>query len=295
MSEKRTFVSVFRFLTVLGIAIFSAVSVSAEIPAKPKMLKAPVVGHRGHSAIAPENTMSAVIQAIKTGANGCEIDVYRTTDGVVVLSHDDNLKRCGGGNVALKTSTLADLQKCDVSYPQKFGDKFKGERVPTMDSVIQVLKKSRKCIPVVEIKQDGIEEDVLKVLQKHNMVKRSIIIAFSANVCKKMRELDKDICIAWLVSRAKEEKQDAFIARIIKTLDDCNINTVDLQHNPVDKALVDTLHEKGITVFCWTVDDAARIQALYEMGVDSVTTNVPDVGKQMLKKAKLPKANKKRR
>ena len=65
-------------------------------PIPPKPIVASIVAHRGFSAIAPENTLAAAQEAIAAGANGCECDVRPTSDGVLILMHDGNLKRCAG-------------------------------------------------------------------------------------------------------------------------------------------------------------------------------------------------------
>ena len=98
-----------------------------------------------------------------------------------------------------------------------------------------------------------------------------------------MRELDKGICIAWLVSKGGKESPKDFTNRVLKTLADCKINCVDMQHGAASKELVKNLHSQGVYVFVWTVDDPERMKALYEMGVDSVTTNMPDKALEVLK------------
>ena len=281
---SRTLTVLMSLCCLLGVTLCA----DAQIPKKPKMIKAPVVGHRGHSAIAPENTLASVKQAVKTGANGCEIDVRLSTDGQVFLSHDDSLKRCGGVDIKVNDQTYEELLKHPVGYKEKFGDQFQDEKVPLLKDVLKELKGTKTCL-VCEIKgdgtgnQQGIEKAVLDLLKEAHMVKKTIVIAFSADVCKRMRELDKSICIAWLVSKGGKESPKDFTNRVLKTLADCKINCVDMQHGAASKELVKNLHSQGVYVFVWTVDDPERMKALYEMGVDSVTTNMPDKALEVLK------------
>lgn len=237
------------------------------------------VAHRGFSAAAPENTLASIRAAIEIGAHGCEMDVYASADGILFLNHDGNLKRYTGRDVKVSTLTLAELQREDVgSY---FKPEFRGEPIPTLDQAIALLAAS-DCVPVIELKQNGLEQRVLDVLDRYNMRKRCIIIAFSAAACREMRRLDRDIFVCWLVGRNRDETEDAYLSRILTTLDDCNINAVDMQFGGMSANVVQTLHDRGIRVFCWTVDKESDMRRMLDLGADSVTTNRPDVLKSVL-------------
>lgn len=239
------------------------------------------VAHRGFSSEYPENTLSAVRGAIEVGANGCEMDVYRSKDGIVFLNHDGNLKRYCGVDCKVTDKTFEELLTYDVGTFKN--PRFAGEKIPSLEEALLVLKESA-CTPVIEIKQEGLEEDILALLKKHDMVERSVVIAFSKNVCRRMRELDKDVFIAWLCTQGKEESENGYIARIEKTLKECGLSAVDLHYNGVTPLLVERLHEQGITVMCWTVNEKTTMENVWEMGVDSITTDFPNRLNTVLKK-----------
>lgn len=258
-------------------------TVFAEIPSEPSPLKAPCVAHRGFSSQYPENTLTSMKAGMEVKTDGNEMDVRRSADGVLFLNHDGNLKRYTGEDLNPASLTMEELRKRDVgSYKDP---KFKGEPVATFDEVI-AAHVGAHTKPVVELKQDGIEQETLDVLNKYNLKKNTIIIAFSAKACKKMRELDPDIFIAWLCSKGKEEAWEAYCDRIIRTCSDCRINAVDLEYSPVTKELVERLHAAGLAVFCWTVDDPVKMRSCLEAGVDSVTTNRPDVLLEVMEEMK---------
>lgn len=258
-------------------------TVFAEIPAVPTHLSAPCVAHRGFSSQYPENTLTSMKEGIEVGASGNEMDIRLSTDGVLFLNHDGNLKRYTGEDLNPTTLTMAELRKRDVGSFK--ASQFKGEPIATFDEVI-AAHVGTETKPVVELKQDGIEQQTLDILNKYNLKKNTIIIAFSAKACKKMRELDSEIFIAWLCTKEKEEAWDAYCDRIIAVCSDCRINAVDLEASPVTKELVDRLHAAGLAVFCWTVDDPAKMRQCLEAGVDSVTTNKPDVLLQVMQEMK---------
>jgi len=255
------------------LSVFTA-SLQAEIPAEPAAVKAFCVAHRGFSSAYPENTAASMKGGIDVGANGNEMDIYRSRDGVVFLMHDGTLKRYTGENIRGTDLTMEELAKRDVGSFK--GEQFKGEPVPTFDAAVK-MHVGTKTVPVVEIKQEGIEADTLKVLEKYDMIDKCVVIAFSANVCKKMRELNKDIFIAWLCTQKKGESWEAYCDRIIAVCSDCRVNAVDMHHAGVTADVVKRLNEAGLTVFCWTVNDAKRMNECLDAGVASVTTDCPDV------------------
>lgn len=280
---KKNPASRLRSILALSLTITLSSTLLGAIPEKPAPIQAVCVAHRGFSTAAPENTVSSMKAAIDVGADGNEMDVRRSADGILFLNHDGNLKRYTGEDLNPSTLTMAELRKRDVGSFK--GEQFKGEPVATFDEVIAMHVGTKTC-PVVELKQDGIEAQTLEILKKHDMVKKSIIIAFSAKACAKMRELDADIFIAWLCSKGKEEAQDAYGDRIIKTCESCGINAVDMEYHAVTPELVNRLHAAGLTVFCWTVDQPEPMAECLKAGVDSVTTNNPDKLLEVLKEMK---------
>jgi len=267
-----------RFVPAAGLwslcLLLASSAVFAEIPSHPAPVSAPCVAHRGFSSQFPENTLASMKGGIDVGANGNEMDIYRSSDGVVFLMHDGSLKRYTGENIRATDLTMEELAKRDVGSHK--GAQFKGEPVPTFDDAIK-MHVGTKTVPVVEIKQENIEADTLKILEKYDMVDKCVVIAFSANVCKKMRELNKDIFIAWLCTQKKGESWEAYCDRIISVCSDCRVNAVDMAHNGVTPDVVKRLNAAGLTVFCWTVNDAKRMKECLDAGVASVTTDCPDV------------------
>jgi glycerophosphoryl diester phosphodiesterase len=260
--------------------------ISAEEP-KPVVHVRPVVAHRGASFVAPENTLVSYRTAIEAGANGGECDVYRSADGVIFLSHDRSPKRTMGGSEGdLTQMTFEQIRQFDAGSWK--GEKFKGETVPTLDEYLKLLKGT-KCHPVIEIKQVGIEADVLEVIRKNEMTEVSTIIAFDANVIKTIRRLEPKICAAWLYSEnlkdqgTAEENADRLAELIIRRCRELDIAVIDLGHGLLSPKLVQLLNEADIHVWAWTVNDATAMERYLDWGVVSITTDKPDILSKILK------------
>ncbi len=249
----------------------------------PPVPSAPTVAHRGFSAIAPENTISSAKKAIEVGAQGSEFDVYSTTDGVLFLTHDGNLKRTTGYDYACKAIDSEKLFTLDFGSWK--GEEFKGEKVATYDAALKLLKGT-KTRPVVEIKENGFEDKIVEGIRKYDMVDTAIVIDFNANRVKKVRELEPNLCCAWLCSfKVAEETPESMAKKIIDTCKSCNTNVVDVEYHAVSPEFLKILDEAGIFVMCWTVDNPQDIENLVKMGVKSITTNRPDLVLEAQKKA----------
>src|SRR5436853_1370309 len=111
-----------------------------------------VLGHRGASGYAPENTLSAFNLAMDQGADGVELDVTLSADGVPVVIHDDTLDRTTSGHGPVGALTLAQLKRLDAGYAAQFGKQFAGERLPTLAEVFAAY--GQRTFINVELKHD---------------------------------------------------------------------------------------------------------------------------------------------
>ena len=253
-----------QLLTLLLIVLATAV-VAAE-NAFPPVPSAPVVAHRGFSGLKPENTLAAYRAAVEAGANGAECDIRRASDGIIYIMHDGNFKRTAGHDIPAGTIPYTEIAQFDAG---------EGEKIPTLEEYLALLKGTQTR-PIVEVKEDGFEAQVVETIRAFELEHTSVIIDFSAERVKKFRELAPEICVAWLCAFNEETPEDEIAAKIINTLKICNTNVVDMCFNRATPTLVKKLRNAGISVWCWTVDNPNDITRLYEMGVESVTTNYPD-------------------
>ncbi|MDR2170860.1 MAG: hypothetical protein LBP59_12020 [Planctomycetaceae bacterium] len=288
------FVTIIYFV-LLGLAELFSLAEENEAVTLPQFSAMPVlsrlnVAHRGASFLAPENTLMAYRIAISAGADGAECDVYKTADNILVLSHDKSTNRTANGKKHDITKTTFDeLRKLDVGIWK--GKQFKNEKIPTLDEYLELLKET-KCSPVVEIKMNQIEKEVIETIRKQDMISVTIIIAFSEQVVKNVRRLEPNICVAWLYSEnlknkgGAENNADRLAEFLLKKSAELNANILDLNHEILSQKLVTKLKNSGIHVWCWTVNDVERMKILLDWGVESITTDRPELLNELLKKYK---------
>ena len=260
------------------VAQFDDVSVRS-LPASPKLSEKKlkpclVVGHRGFSAIAPENTLASAIKAIESGADGSECDVQASKDGALVVMHDDEVDRTTNGTGKLTEMTLPQLKKLDAGSWKDA--KYAGERIPTLAELL-AKHKNTKCAPVIEIKMEGISREVVDAIREAGMVDRAVVIAFSANVVKEVRAIEPKLRCAWLSSKeiaGTPAEQAQWIADQAAA---CDTKIVNIGYAMLSEEVIAELHQRGFTVWTWTVDEPAIADALMRWGIDGITTNHPDM------------------
>ena len=184
----------------------------------------------------------------------------------------------GKGDVTQKS--LAEIRRLDAG--SWMGPCFAGERVPTLDEMLALLKDSG-CRPVIEIKGQGIAEKVVAAVRAAAMVDQAVVISFHKDAVKAVRTLEPRIACAWLCDKVPEDvpvgKQ---VDWIVGQARQCGTNFVDLSHEMLSADTVAQLQRRGMTVWVWTVDDPNKIDELIRWGVAGITTNRPNVVQQHL-------------
>ena len=240
----------------------------------PKPLLAPVVGHRGFSYDFPENTALSSAECAKTGAHGCECDLMVTKDGKVVLFHDGRTNRkvrsAAGEPVfgRIADYDFETLRTFDVGVWKD--EQFRGTKITTLDEYLDALKGT-DCLPVFELKTCP-PDPVVKAVEERGLEKSCIFISASRFV----RERHPEISTAVLLGKA-ENVTDADLPNYLEDLLTQNLtNVVDIHHSRITPEIAKELKARGIYIMVWTVNDPARMEELYRMGVDSITTDRPD-------------------
>jgi len=123
-----------------------------------------VIGHRGAPAYEPENTLKSFRRALELGADGIELDVRFTADGVPVVFHDEDLKRLFNMDVKLNSLTLHQIR----------GLKIDGESIPMLEEVVREFGK--RTIMFIELKEVGREEEVVRIIRENGDIEKTLII-----------------------------------------------------------------------------------------------------------------------
>ncbi len=271
----------------IAVCLFGQARAADKVTSKEfKIPNLAVVAHRGFSFEYPENTISSARGAIKAKAEGCELDVYSSRDGVIFAMHDGSFNRTtdvkseivDGKAKPVKFNELPfeDIRRLDAGSWKDA--KFAGEKIPTLDEMLAVLKKS-DCWPVIEIKQAGIEQQVVDAVKKAELEDRTVIIAFSKDVVKKIRKIAPTFPVAWLWGDKWEKSDKELVDFLVAGAKEVDTNMLDLAHTHMSDAVIKGLNDAGITVWCWTVDDPVRMKELRKAGAVSITTNRPDIAR----------------
>jgi glycerophosphoryl diester phosphodiesterase len=237
-----------------------------------------ILGHRGASGEAPENTLSAFEAALRLGADGVELDVTLSRDGVPVVIHDDTLDRTTTGAGRMSDQSLAELKRLTAGYAARFGNRFAGERIPTLAEVFAALEA--RAIINVELKRDRTPEgalgrEVVRLIYDHQREARVIISSFQLRALQRVRQIAPALPLGALYMRP------AAAGRVESRLRQAVCPAAPEAHHPEYPALtpewLQWYHAHGLRVNTWTVDEPADMRRLAAAGVDGLITNRPEV------------------
>ncbi|MDJ0381377.1 glycerophosphodiester phosphodiesterase family protein [Streptomyces sp. G-G2] len=255
----------------------------------PGLVGLPVVyAHRGASAYAPENTLASIDLAARLGIDWVENDVQRTKDGVLVVIHDDTLKRTTDVQKAfpdrspwqVKDFTAAEIAQLDAG--SWFRPEFAGVRVPTLREYLDRVQRNRGRL-LLEVKRPelypGIEQQILDLLgttgwlDSRHVASRLVVQSFSADSVRLVHRLRPDLVTAFLGAPPEGD-----LARYAEFSDRINPWFREISAEWV--AGVHALqgpHGRAMEVDTWIVDDPDTTRRVVDMGVDGIITNAPDV------------------
>ncbi len=238
-----------------------------------------VIGHRGASAAAPENTLAAFDLAMSLGADAVELDAKLSKDGVPVVMHDPTVDRTTDERGRVADLTLADLKKLDAGSWKDA--KYTGERVPTLAEVFEAVG-SRLWINVeltnYTTRGDGLEAAVVALIHKVNLQRRVILSSFDPFAIRNVRRLDPSLPIAQLTaSDMPIYLREAWLAPFIPH-EARHPDVVQLKQKGVAY-----FKKRGYRVNVWTINGPADMREFVRQGVDGLITDVPDVAKEAIK------------
>lgn len=234
-------------------------------------MKPLILAHRGASAYAPENTLSAFNLAFELGADGIELDVSLTSDGIPVVIHDDTVDRTTNGQGAVNQMTLAQLAQLDASNQM---EKYRGEKIPTLEEVLRAVGK--RGLINIEIKStglntDGVEGAVLAAIENTG-APRVIVSSFNPLALRRMLLLDPRLPRGLLYApRLPIFLRRAWLRPFVRPA------ALHPHFSMVTREFMTWAHARGYQVNTWTVDEPDVARRLIEWGVDGIITNKPDV------------------
>lgn len=230
-----------------------------------------VTYHRGDCSIAPENTMPAFRSAILKKGDRIELDVQMTKDGVAVVTHDTNLRRCTGKNAKVYDLTFAEIEQLDAG--SWFSTRFAGTRIPSFEEVLQLCQG--KIDLNVEIKPSAaiptLEAETVRLLREYGFEGHCVITSQSYETLHKVKELAPDIPTGYILALGVGNYYD---------LPDADFFSVETTF--ITSGMVNQIHLRGKTVSAWTIDREEDAKHMMELGADDLITDKPDMVNELL-------------
>lgn len=230
-----------------------------------------IIAHRGASGYAPENTRASILEGLKRGCDGFEVDVQLTKDNKVVVFHDWSLERTSNGNGFLKEKTLGQLKTLDIG--NWFSKEFKGEKVLTLEELLGIIPEEKLLNIEIKVRHgeiNQIEEKVLEILERHARINSNIIISsFDHRIIKKIKEIKPEIQVGLLIT--------AGLLNMKNYISNFDLYSVHCGGEFISKINVEELKNMNIKIYAWTVNTVEEAKTLDSFGVDGIITNYPDI------------------
>lgn len=230
-----------------------------------------ISAHRGASGDFPENTLAAFRGALSAGCAEIECDVRQTKDGVLVLSHDPDLKRTSGSNAVIGRLTYEELRTFDVG--SWFDARFSGERMPRFTDLLDLLPAG--LLLHIDIKQDappyeGLEVNLLETIKNRaGWQERTTFASANVESLERLIALKGGLRIGYQ-TRATPIGEAFAIAERLKA-ESFRINIDRLTPDWVRSA-----HEKGIEVYVYSANTPEDFERMNSVKVDLVFSSFPD-------------------
>lgn len=260
-----------------------------------------VIAHRGHSAGAPENTLAAIRRAVTANAPWIEIDVQVARNGTPVLLHDLSLERTtdvaavypdrarNDGGLAFPVADFSVAELAELDAGAWFDTAFAGERLPTLAEALHTT--GGRTGLMLELKRpaanDGLEDAVAAVLEStppwsdpRVRARRVLMLSFDVDALRSYRARDP---VPGLGLIYRKGEAPASFAELDADVAAAGLRAIVLHaSDAVERpGLIAGAHRRGLRVHMFTVDDAATLTAVLNAGVDGVTSNRPDLARDV--------------
>lgn len=222
-----------------------------------------ITAHRAGAAVAPENTLAALRQAIQDGAQWAEIDVQLTADGQLAVIHDSDLIRIGGSELRVATSTLEQLRQVDIG--SSFAPKYESERIATLGEFLEAagteigLNIELKASDPSQI--PALVDRVLAAVREAGGVDRHRICAESFQALQLIREKEPNIEIG------------SVAGAVLGDPSRLDVDYLMVERRLATRALVDRAKLRDVKIHAWTVNNPDRLSTLIDNGVANVITD----------------------
>jgi glycerophosphoryl diester phosphodiesterase len=236
-----------------------------------------VLGHRGDSAHAPENTHAAFERCVRLGV-GIELDVSQTSDGELVVLHDDTVDRTttGTGKVSEKIGS----EVLCLEAGRWFGESFEGERVPTLEDVIQ--RYANDVLLDIELKTSPDPQSlairVTAALRRYGVLDRVVISSFDPFILGAIAEHAPEVLRGQIVGTLRDTNVPRYQRWLLRSMALLSVSRPDLlilEDEITDPRILEWARRRGLEVWVWVVNDPVRAKDLIDHGARGIISDDP--------------------
>lgn len=231
-----------------------------------------LVAHRGMRSVAPENTTASFTEAGKHGYWGAECDVYRTKDGVWIISHDSHTYRMMDKSAFIEKKTYEELMDMNVDNGVNI-DKYEDLKICSLEEYLDICKKYNMT-PVIELKGKNNTEYYSEIVKLANQFEvNPVYISFHIENLQTMRRLTQ--CkMYYLVQKISEDDiQDA------KSIENCGIDFNGNKDKNFKSDIIKKCQDAGLELGAWTINEEDVLQKLEQYGITLITTDCIEYAK----------------
>ncbi len=231
-----------------------------------------LVAHRGMRSVAPENTTASFAEAGKHGYWGAECDVYRTKDGVWIISHDSHTYRMMDKSAFIEKKTYEELMDMNVDNGVNI-DKYEDLKICSLEEYLDICKKYNMT-PVIELKGKNNTEYYSEIVELANQFEvNPVYISFHIENLQTMRRLTQ--CkMYYLVQKISEDDiQDA------KSIENCGIDFNGNKDKNFKSDIIKKCQDAGLELGAWTINEEDALQKLEQYGITLITTDCIEYAK----------------
>jgi glycerophosphoryl diester phosphodiesterase len=243
-----------------------------------------IIGHRGASAVAPENTIVAFERALTAGADGLEFDVRLARDGVPVVIHDADLRRTGLTQAKVRELSSAELAGMNVGRwfnrknPAVANPDYESATVPLLRSVFEFVQNNTSIL-YVELKCEAVERQhlahaVVQLLHEYRLRHRVVVEGFDLESIAEVKRQDPEVRTAALFE-PKLSRPLLSTRNVIREAAAVGAEEIALHHSLVTKGRTAAIRQGGMEAVVWTVDKPVWVDRASRYGLRAVITNDP--------------------
>lgn len=285
---------------VIVLAVVAAIAIvlvllarpAGDCPACRRDLPRPlVIAHQGGEELWPSNTMFAFERAVDLGVDVLEMDLHITADGALVLIHDETVDRTTDGTGVVEQMTLAEVKALDAGHywtddgGQTFPFRGQGITIATLEEVFQAFPDMPMNIEIKRVDNLPVAEPFCQMIRQHGKQDQILVASFHEDAMSEFRAACPEVA----TSASQNEVINFFVRHAVGLAASYSPPAQAVQVpeyrsgiHILTPGFVNDAHSRGMDVHVWTVNEAADMQRMIDLGVDGIITDRPDILLELL-------------